>query len=209
MVSFFYADGFFNFQKRSLLIFEHRLDQMAAAQRPSDPRHLHHHWKPSHQMTSPYIPPTLHKVFYQTTHEHSSTTHVVIDNKDDRQYSFFESFYAEPPMTPTETYPAHNEAYSAKQFDHHWTNYGKEESVEHAITGTDSNDSNSNATNNSDKPSEVVVDTKSETHLGDGKNSSQDESQTEKVARFRKCSKKAFMNQIKLLEEMIKVGVLI
>ena len=83
-------------------------------------------------MTSPYIPPDV-VAFYESPQQpppgdkaDNAAAQVVVDNKDDRSYTFFESFYPEAPMTHSEQYPTPlQEVYSANEFAQTWSTFNE------------------------------------------------------------------------------------
>jgi len=87
-------------------------------------------------MMSPYSPPDV-VTFYESPPQQQPAAgsddvvddvvvEVEIDNRDDRLYTFFESFYPEAPMTHTELYPTPlEEVYGAKEFAQTWSAYNE------------------------------------------------------------------------------------
>ena len=88
-------------------------------------------------MMSPYRPPDV-VTFYESPPQQQLAAggdevvdvvvevEVEVENRDDRSYTFFESFYPEAPMTHTELYPTPlEEVYGAKEFAQTWSAYNE------------------------------------------------------------------------------------
>ena len=78
-------------------------------------------------MTAPFVPPDV-RVFYEAPPAPAAPPEVI--PAPDRPYTFFESFYSEPPMTNQDQYTSPQEAYSAKEFEQVWTDHNEDSAQE-------------------------------------------------------------------------------
>ncbi|CAD5118816.1 DgyrCDS7496 [Dimorphilus gyrociliatus] len=73
-------------------------------------------FQPPSQMQGPYIPPSV-ETFYSPIPT-SNELQMVVELKERKDYDFYETFYAEPPMRTKEEYVApRSETYTAKEFN--------------------------------------------------------------------------------------------
>ncbi len=82
------------------------------------------------RMTSHFVPPNVQPLFYTPPNENveSSTDSIILENKDNRPYGFYEAFYSEPPMSAEETYPSPNHVYESSTFQQQMTEFSQPES---------------------------------------------------------------------------------
>ena len=76
-------------------------------------------------MTSPYIPPTI-DVFYEQPASCDEAKEMCVIDQEARPFMFHEAFYCEPPMAQVNEYSCEGHMYEAKEFDSHWSSFGKD-----------------------------------------------------------------------------------
>lgn len=81
---------------------------------------------PEKCMNTPYIPPAMNVFYDPPPLLEKDPTPVAMP---ERPYTFFESFYSEPPMTNAEGYTSPYQVYEANEFSHTWTQHNKELAV--------------------------------------------------------------------------------